>query len=173
MAVSQVARRDVLALAVALSRRNDLAGAVRLRPRDEPAPAIPDAFRPVTEAELADRLSHPDTKPLSIWDGAPRLSVAGVQTKLNVLKLGEAYGLAQGERLASDRILKFEKLAMPHLVLNEFLTMQLAESLGRAVAPTKRLAIGEFQALEVLRFDRRVETVDGRTVVKRRHRAIA
>lgn len=169
VAVSQISRRDVLALSLALSRRNDLSGAVRLWPRGEKAADVPDAFRPVTAAEIEERLSHPDTKPLTIWDGAPRLSVAGVQTKLNVLKRGGEYGLAQGERLASDRILKFEKPAMRHLVANEFLTMQLAESLGHAVAPTKLLRVGAFRALEVMRFDRRVAEADGQLVVKRRH----
>ncbi len=168
VAVSQISRRDVLALSLALSQRNDLPGAVRLMPRGKAAPKIPNAFRPVTAAEIEERLNHPDTKPLTVWDGAPRLSVAGVQMKLNVLKRGEAYGLAQGERLASDRILKFEKPAMRHLVLNEFLTMHLAASLGHAVAPTKLLRVGAFRALEVLRFDRRVEVADGQWVVKRR-----
>ena len=168
VAVSQISRRDVLALSLALSRRNDLPGAVRLRPRGDKTVDVPDAFRPVTAAEIEERLSHPDTKPLTIWDGAPRVSVAGVQTKLNVLKRGEAYGLAQGERLASDRILKFEKPAMRHLVLNEFLTMHLAASLGHAVAPTKLLRVGAFRALEVMRFDRRVAEEDGQMVVKRR-----
>ena len=168
VAVSQISRRDVLALALALSRRNDLPGAVRLRPRGDKTVDVPDAFRPVTAAEIEECLSHPDTKPLTIWDGVPRVSVAGVQTKLNVLKRGGEYGLAQGERLASDRILKFEKPAMRHLVLNEFLTMHLAEALGHAVAPTKLFHVGAFRALEVMRFDRRVAEEDGQMVVKRR-----
>ena len=145
-----------------------MSGAVRLVPRGKAAPKIPDVFRPVTAAEIEERLRHVDTKSFTIWDGAPRLSVAGVQTKLNVLKRGNEYGLAQGEQLASDRILKFEKPALRHLVVNEFLTMHLATSLGHAVAPTKLLRVGAFRALEVMRFDRRVAEADGQLVVKRR-----
>ena len=169
VAVSQISRRNVLSLVLTLSHRNDLSGAVRLVPRGKAAPKISEAFRPVTAVEIEERLSHPDTKPLTVWDGVPRLSVAGVQMKLNVLKQGNKYGLAQGERFASDRILKFEKSAMRHLVLNEFLTMHLAESLGYAVAPTKLLRVGAFRSLEVMRFDRRVMEADGQMVVKRRH----
>lgn len=85
------------------------------------------------------------------------------------LKIGDAYGLAEGENLASDRLLKFEKLSVKHLVLNEYLTMLLAAGLGHSVAEVRLLRLGDFRALEVLRFDRKVTTEKGQLLVKRRH----
>ena len=167
--LSQIPRRDVLRLAMALSVRNDLPGAVRLIDGGSRPSAMKDAFRPITEAEILERLKSPDILPLTVWDGTPRLSVAGVQTKLNVLKIGDAYGLAEGENLASDRLLKFEKLSVKHLVLNEYLTMLLAAGLGHSVAEVRLLRLGDFRALEVLRFDRKVTTEKGQLLVKRRH----
>ena len=142
--LSQIPRRDVLRLAMALSVRNDLPGAVRLVDGGSRPSAMKDAFRPITEAEILERLKSPDILPLTVWDGTPRLSVAGVQTKLNVLKIGDAYGLAEGENLASDRLLKFEKLSVKHLVLNEYLTMLLAAGLGHSVAEVRLLRLGDF-----------------------------
>ena len=167
--LSQIPRRDVLRLAMALSVRNDLPGAVRLVDGGSRPSAMKDAFRPITEAEILERLKAPDICPLTVWDGAPRLSVAGVQTKLNVLKIGEDYGLAEGENLASDRLLKFEKPSVKHLVLNEYLTMKLAAGLGYSVADVHLLRFGDFRALEVLRFDRKVTKDKGQLRVKRRH----
>ena len=167
--LSQIPRRDVLRLAMTLSVRNDLPGAVRLVDGGSRPSAMKDAFRPITEAEILERLKSPDILPLTVWDGTPRLSVAGVQTKLNVLKIGDAYGLAEGENLASDRLLKFEKLSVKHLVLNEYLTMLLAAGLGHSVAEVRLLRLGDFRALEVLRFDRKVTTEKGQLLVKRRH----
>ena len=167
--LKQIPRRDVLRLAMALSARNDLPGAVRLVDGRSWASAVKDAFRPITEAEILERLKAPEVYPLTVWDGAPRLSVAGVQTKLNVLKIGEVYGLAEGENLASDRLLKFEKPSVKHLVLNEYLTMTLAVGLGHAVAEVHLLRFGDFRALEVLRFDRKVTKDQGQLCVKRRH----
>lgn len=143
--LSQIPRRDVLRLAMALSVRNDLPGAVHLVDGGSRPSAMKDAFRPITEAEILERLKSPDILPLTVWDGTPRLSVAGVQTKLNVLKIGDAYGLAEGENLASDRLLKFEKLSMKHLVLNEYLTMLLAAGLGHSVAEVRLLRLGDFR----------------------------
>ena len=167
--LSQIPRRDVLGLAMALSVRNDLPGAVRLIDGGSQPSAMKDAFRPITETEILERLKSPDILPLTVWDGTPRLSVAGVQTKLNVLKIGDVYGLAEGENLASDRLLKFEKLSMKHLVLNEYLTMLLAAGLGHPVAEVRLLRLGDFRALEVIRFDRKVTKEKGQLRVKRRH----
>lgn len=170
--LKQIPRRDVLRLVMALSARNDLPGAVQLVLAGAERQTLKDAFRPITEAEILERLQQPDVRPITVWDGAPRLSVAGVQTKLNVLKIGDAYGLAEGENLASDRLLKFEKPTVKHLVLNEYLTMQLAAGLGHTVAEVHLKRFGIFRALEVLRFDRKVmqDTVSpGQLCVKRRH----
>lgn len=56
----------------------------------------------------------------------PRLSVAAVQDKINVV-LNEESRLGFGEgNLCSTHIIKFEKKKLAHLVLNEYITMPLA-----------------------------------------------
>lgn len=134
-------------------------------------PAEPDLstrFRPITPEELLLRLDQPEIWPLEVWDGRPRLSVAGVQAKLNVLRLGGALGLGEGE-LCSTHILKFEH--HHHLVINEFVTMRLAALLGMPVARVELHTVGQnehsHRSLLVERFDRRLDE-DGLRV-RRRH----
>lgn len=163
VAYHSLSRNHVLALALAI--RNDLSGALTLSPT--PTQEIRNStFRSITEEEIIARLEKPETQPMDIWDNRPRLSVAGVQTKLNVLKRGETYGLVDGTNLCSDRILKFESKAQRHLLLNEYLTMTLAKSLPHQIADCHLIHFGEFRALEILRFDRRVQSEDR---VLRRH----
>lgn len=74
-------------------------------------------------------------------------------------------GFGEG-RLCSTHILKFERKTQTHLVLNEYLTMRLAESCGLAVAKTMLRQYGNHMALLVERFDRKLISD---TEVKRRH----
>ena len=100
----------------------------------------------------------------------PRLSVAGMQPKLNLLELNGHLGLCDGDRLASDRILKFSSAARPLLLLNECMTMRLAAAAGWPTAKAGMRQVGVHQALEIMRFDRQaVAGTDGNMVVKRRH----
>ena len=107
----------------------DVSGAVTFTLPAEPD--VPTRFRPITPEELLLRLEQPEIWPLEVWDGRPRLSVAGVQAKLNLLRLEGALGFGEGE-LCSTHLLKFEH--HPHLVINEFVTMGLAALLGMPVA---------------------------------------
>ena len=108
--------------------------------------------------------------PIDVWDGKPRLSVAGMQPKLNLLELNGHLGLCDGDRLASDRILKFSSAARPLLLLNECMTMRLAAAAGWPTAKAGMRQVGVHQALEIMRFDRQaVAGTDGNMVVKRRH----
>ncbi len=93
-------------MGLCLCLRNDLPGAIRLEADSVPLP--PRAFREVSRVELAQRLDAMRTVPIHLWGGRPRLSVAGLQAKINLLKLGAKLGLADGPGLCSDRILKFE-----------------------------------------------------------------
>ncbi|MEZ9702841.1 HipA domain-containing protein [Vibrio breoganii] len=121
-------------------------------------------FRPIEDAEIITRLSGGAYEHLEVWDGRPRLSVAGVQSKLNVLCMDDRIGLADGD-LCSTHIIKFEKANQRHLVLNEFVTMTLAKFVGLDVAEVSMRYFGEHPALLVERFDRR--RFGG--VVRRRH----
>ncbi|CAH7132820.1 conserved hypothetical protein [Vibrio chagasii] len=49
------------------------------------------SFRPVPDDELIERLER-NLAPLVYWEGKVRLSVAGVQNKLNLLKRGDEWG---------------------------------------------------------------------------------
>ena len=162
-----ISKKYVLDLAIALG--SDLPGAVRLQKADSSEQSKSQIYRPIESAEIIQRLEQPDFFPMSVWDGRPRLSVAGVQTKINVLKRGATYGLADGPDIASNAILKFESPSQRHLLLNEHLCMEFAKSLGHPVAQTQLIRFGKHRALEVMRFDRRVtdhavmriHTIDG------------
>ncbi len=100
------------------------------------------------------------------------VTVAGVQAKLTVRKRDGRWGFPlEGDR-ATTHILKFSRPDMPILVLNEFLTMRLAERSGLRTARVGLAEVGgsgggeTFRILEVGRFDRSLEP-DGR--ILRRH----
>ena len=140
----------------------DTAGAIAFSLKDTALPVT--SFREITDAEVIQRLEDPDVWPMEVWDGKPRLSVAGVQSKLNLFYNGEALGFAEGA-LSSTHILKFEK--HQHLVINEFLTMRLAKAIAMNVAHVDIHYFGEHKALCVERFDRRY--FQGEQKVLRRH----
>lgn len=96
----------------------------------QPPDQLAASFRPISDAELIERLDHREQQGLVVWDEKPRLSVAGVQDKLNVV-LNEAEHLGFGEgSLCSTHILKFEQRQHSHLVLNEYVMMRLAKQIG-------------------------------------------
>ncbi len=131
----------------------DTPGALALLPVDEQQ-AQAASFRPLPEDELSKRLEQRELSNLVIWDGKPRLSVAGVQDKLNVVRQEDGQlGFGDGS-LCSTHILKFEK-HQAHLVLNEFVTMKLAKACELNVAKVEMIHIGKHPALLVERFDRR------------------
>lgn len=78
-----------------------------------------------------------------------------MQDKLNVyISPDGQIGFGDGT-LSSTHILKFEKANLPHLVLNEFICMQLAKLSGLPTAETEFKRFEQFPALLVKRFDRR------------------
>lgn len=164
---SHISRSNVLALALHLG--NDLPGAVRLRLAGGTENPAQDSFRTISEEELNKRLLEMKSMPIDIWDGKPRVSVAGMQPKLNLLELNGQLGLCSGTRIASDRIIKFSSDTVPTLLLNEFLTMQLAADLGWPVAQVQLRHFNQMRALEILRFDRRLVTDAQGPKVLRRH----
>lgn len=128
---------------------------------------VETSFRPIPADELKTRIQERATKPIVLWDGKPRLSLAGVQEKLAVTLRDGVYGFGEG-RLASTHILKFSRKDQ-YLVLNEFFCMKLAEKVGLPVAPVEMVNLGE-RVLQVERFDRlwqdpehikRLHTIDG------------
>lgn len=144
---------------------NDLAGAVTFLPPSEKEQNQP-SFRILEEQELITRLDNKEEFGLLTWDDKPRLSVAGVQDKLNVFidKQGNI-GFGDGS-LCSTHILKFEKKSCPNLVLNEFFCMKLSSAVGLPTADVEYIHFGPHPALIVKRFDRKY-VADSNKVMRR------
>ncbi|MBK8453389.1 MAG: HipA domain-containing protein [Thiofilum sp.] len=115
---------------------------------------IATSFRPLPSDELIERLSQREQHGLVVWDEKPRLSVAGVQDKINVVvKPNGELGFGEGE-LRSTHILKFEQKRHAHIVLNEYMMMHLATLIGLPVAEVSLKRFDSSPALLVKRFDR-------------------
>jgi serine/threonine-protein kinase HipA len=143
----------------------DIPGALIILPSTQTVEEKP-IFRVIRENELRQRLDDREHFSLIVWDGKPRLSVAGVQDKINVILNKEGQlGFGEGV-LCSTHILKFEKKKLSHLVLNEYITMQLAKYCGLSVANVQLMSFGNNPALLVERFDRKLISP---LKVKRRH----
>lgn len=156
----QLSRANTFGIIRALGA--DTPGALQFLP--ENAPSTPTSLRNIAPTELQERLNNLPTRNLIVWDSKPRLSVAGVQHKINVL--ADTQGeLAFGEgKLCSTHILKFEPANQNHVVLNEYLLMQLAKAIGLNVAEVELRRFGQHRALLVTRFDRKRQ---GDTVLRR------
>ena len=143
----------------------DIPGSIVVLPKDK-ALLAKGEFRALPIEELTQRLDDRDHFSLIVWDGKPRLSVAGVQDKINVvLEDNGCLGFGEGA-LCSTHILKFEKQKLVHLALNEYLTMQIASLCGLNVAKTELKYFGKHTALLVERFDRQFVS---KKQVKRKH----
>ena len=144
----------------------ETSGALSFRsPDKEP---IPTSFRPVSNAELADKLRIHRSVGSSItyWDGRTRLSVAGVQDKLNFLEHDGQLGFGEG-KLCSNKIFKFESGKVPFIAANELFTMFLARNAGIDVSNVEIRRYGDIRAFVIERFDRRY--LSDRNEVQRRH----
>lgn len=161
-----VSEKNVYSQVLAIGK--DLAGAVVFRPvQEEQIDETQPSFRLLEEAELIERLNIKEEFGLLTWDDKPRLSVAGVQDKLNVF-IDEAGNLGFGDgSLCSTHILKFEKKNCANLVLNEFFCMRLATAIGLPTAEVAFRRFGPHPALIVKRFDRKY--VRDNNKVLRRH----
>ena len=145
---------------------SDLSGAIQFQSSQEVFDEKP-LFRPIYADELIKRLDHKETAGLLHWDEKPRLSVAGVQDKLNVfVDVSGEIGLGDGS-LCSTHILKFERDNCPKLVLNEYICMKLSAAVGLPTAAVTFKRFGEHPALLVTRFDRKY--IPDKNKVFRRH----
>ncbi|TON66599.1 HIPA protein [Vibrio parahaemolyticus] len=141
----------------------ETSGALSFRvPESEPQET---SFRLVPDNELIERLER-NLAPLVYWDGKVRLSVAGVQNKLNLLKRSDEWGFGEG-KLSSNYILKFESGKAPCIAVNEFFCMTLAKLAGLDVANVELTRIGNTRTLIIERFDRAY--IEARDVVQRKH----
>ncbi|MBL4910248.1 MAG: HipA domain-containing protein [Alteromonadaceae bacterium] len=122
-------------------------------------------LREITEKELITKLSNNNIQELITWDGKYRLSVAGVQNKLNVyINEDNRFMLANGQ-YSSTHILKFASEKYKSIVINELFCMKLAKEVNLNVAAVCYRKFGCHDVLIVERFDRK-STHEG---VKKRH----
>lgn len=148
---SQISRANVFGLIATIG--TETTGALTFSMGDVSPEEPATSFRPVTVQELAERISQRQSVSIAIWDGKPRLSVAGVQDKLPLLIRGDGeMGFGEGE-LASTHIMKFGTARALHLVINEFICMRLAKGMKLPVADVSLARFGE-PVLVVRRFDR-------------------
>lgn len=115
-------------------------------------------FREVTTEELNNKLIRFKEvgESITFWDGRTRLSVAGVQDKLNMLEVDGKLGFGEGE-LCSNKIFKFETGKAPFIAVNEFFTMLLAKEVGLAASAVELRTYGGVRAFVIERFDRLIE----------------
>lgn len=144
---------------------NDLCGAFSFL-AEQVSPSDKAIFRVIEEKELIHRLDHKEDIGLLQWDEKPRLSVAGVQDKLNIFvnEHGEI-GLADGT-LSSTYILKFERKNCANLVINEYFCMKLSQLVGLPTSDVTLKRFGKHPALLVKRFDRRHDVTSNRVLRK-------
>lgn len=166
-------QRDRVARALGVSSLNDfalldrlggdVAGALQLLPSGE-RPAEPDSGpdsdsdsddspQPFDDAALIDVLDKLPRRPLLAGDEGLRLSLAGAQSKLPVVMVGDAIALpAPGQ--PTTHILKPAILDFPHTTENEAFAMRLARAVGLAVASVEPRRVRDRTFLLVERYDR-------------------
>jgi serine/threonine-protein kinase HipA len=138
---------------LALTREigNETSGALSFFDQDQEI--VKTSKRAIKIEELTSRIKVADPMQLIIWDGKPRLSVAGVQDKLPIIYHNGEYSFGEG-KLASTHILKFDTQRQRHIVLNEYICMKLAKEVGLEVAEVEIQRFDKIPALLIKRFDR-------------------
>ena len=110
------------------------------------------SFTQISKKQLSQKIKNRKNESISLWDGKPRLSVAGVQDKLPICYINGEFGFGEGA-LASTHILKFDKVD-EQLVYNEFLSLKLSKIAGLKVNEVELLKFDDEDVLMVERFDR-------------------
>jgi serine/threonine-protein kinase HipA len=147
----QISKSNIFGLIAAIGA--ETTGALSFQLNEQPITGIPTSFRPIAPAELTERIAQRQETSIAVWDGKPRLSVAGVQDKLPILIMPDGQtGFGEGE-LASTHILKFGSKPELQLVVNEYLCMQIARRMKLPVAEVQLARFNE-PVLMVQRFDR-------------------
>jgi len=112
-----------------------------------------EIFRPISDEELAKRITNIEESSIVIWDKKERLSLAGVQEKLPVIIKDGQIGLGDGT-LSSTHIMKFQTKKHADIVVNELFCMKLAKKINLSVAEVELYRFEEHPVLMVKRFDR-------------------
>jgi len=147
---------DVFGLLAALGR--DCAGALVVLPEgDSPPPTYTTrGAEPLSEADLSALVANLHSTPLGV-DRNVRLSLAGVQEKLLLVRLPDGGWARPVGGLPSTHILKPEIEGFENTVENEAFCMRIAKHLGLPVAEVDTIVADGSSVLSVERFDRRVD----------------
>ncbi|MBF6058069.1 type II toxin-antitoxin system HipA family toxin [Thiomicrorhabdus heinhorstiae] len=158
--------RDALCRKLGLSIKNDfgllaevggeVAGAISIFDR----PVLPDYETQrieLDETKLVELLEALKTTPFKALDGEIRLSLAGAQNKLPVIKLDDTktrFALPVSQDLATTHIIKLRNPHFENLVLNEVMSMRLAKAVGLNVPDVGFLRVADELHFIVERYDR-------------------
>lgn len=162
------AQRGVIAGALGISKGNDfallealggdVAGALSLWPEGEvpPTPEPTGTPRALSDDELVEVLDTLPKRPLLAGREGMRLSLAGAQSKLPVVLVGDRVALpAPGQ--PTTHILKPAIERFQQTTENEALVMTLAAAVGLSVAPATARSVKGRPYLLVTRYDRRFD----------------
>lgn len=140
----------------------ECAGAISLYP-DE-MPNVDEDLVEITDDKLVKIIQELPQNPLLTGiEGAPRLSLAGAQSKFAVVKGVDDKYYRSTNTHPTTHIIKIVNQRFPELLNNELFCMKLAAKtlLGMGTVPVALRATGEHKYLEIERYDRRV-VADGR-----------
>jgi serine/threonine-protein kinase HipA len=147
---------DVFGLLAELGK--DIAGALVIQPNDLPPPPPPTTLTaaPLTADDLAELIANLHRAPLGV-DRNVRLSLAGVQEKLLLTRMGDGTWGRPVQGTPSTHILKPEIEPFQNTVENELFCMTVAKHLGLSVAPVQTILVDGRPVLVVERYDRVVD----------------
>lgn len=150
---------DTFGLLGALGR--DSAGAlVILADGETPNEPLTVSAPPLMDEEIVSLVSRLPVAPLGV-DAQVRLSLAGVQEKLLLVRRPDGTWARPAGGVPSTHILKPAIAGYPHTVENEAFCMRVAKHLGLRVASVEVILVQDRKLLVVERYDR-VLHADGR-----------
>ena len=135
----------------------EVAGAISIFESDE-LPHYPTQQIELNQSKLEELLQALEKTPFKALDGEIRLSLAGAQNKLPVIKTGNPeipFALPASPDLATTHIIKLHNSHFSDLVFNEWTCMGLARAVGLNVPNVDILTTGDKTHFIVERYDRK------------------
>ena len=156
---AQVDEHDIIGFLRTFGR--DLAGALQIWDPDLPGEPLTPSVAPVTDAGIAAMLDEVRRDPLGNRPPTGKTSLAGVQDKIVLARLGDSWHRAQ-DGWPSSHILKPVSREHPSMIFDEEYGARLARSLGLTSFATAIMEFDGVPALVIERYDRSPERPDGR-----------
>lgn len=150
---------DTIALLRAYGR--DVAGAIQIWDPTLPGEPRTPSVAPLDEAAVADLLRNVAAHPLGNAPQRGKSSLAGVQSKVVLVRDGDAWARAV-DGFPSTHIIKPKVARHPHLIFDEEYGSRFARALGLAGFETAVRRFEDIDALIIERYDRARDRADGR-----------